>query len=168
MRSSAFLFSSFVILKPSYLSLKLADDDTNGFYFLLAFFLHFARSFQESARKWAKIRDFQRFSGTNRDGMGRHFVNLKTVCLYGHEGSNPPSSAKTGNPPIRVGFLFCKKRILGDSNAEKKQHGVLFLNGDRRFLQSINKEVLVIALQKLRAKSPILRQNKKAPNRVLF
>ena len=56
--SSAFLFSSFVILKPSYLSLKLADDDTNGFYFLLAFFLHFAQNLQESARKMAKIRDF--------------------------------------------------------------------------------------------------------------
>ena len=93
-RSSAFLFSSFVIFKPSYLSLKLADDDTNGFYFLLAFFLHFARSLQESARKRAKIRFFWRFLGTNRDGMGHHSVNLKTVCLYGHEGSNPPSSAK--------------------------------------------------------------------------
>ena len=138
---------------------------------------------------------------------------MKTVCLYGHEGSNPPSSAKNKCRmeyilhlffiqvadlvyhrrkayiitlqrvyhhrrciPLRlddiqnfvlmicnfceiddiqgsrldlllskqeihpIGWIFCfaKKRILGDSNAVKKQHSALFLNGDRRFLQSIN------------------------------
>ena len=44
---------------------------------------------------------------------GHNEAVLKTVCLYGHEGSNPPSSAKTGNPPIRVDFLFCKKEYWG-------------------------------------------------------
>lgn len=156
-----FFFLLLSFLKPSYLSLKLADDDTNGFYFLLAFFLHFAQNLQEIARKGGKIRDFWRFSGTNRDGTGRHSVNLKTVCLYGHEGSNPPSSAKTRKHPSGC-FFVLRKTILGDSNAVKKQHSALFLNGDRRFLQSINNGVLLFALQKSRAKSPILRQNGKA------
>ena len=40
----------------------------------------------------------------------------------------------------------------------QKQHGVLFLNGDRRFLQSTIYISLLLALQKSRTISPILRQ----------
>ena len=39
--------------------------------------------------------------------MGRHSVNLKTVCLYGHEGSNPPSSATFGTKFNDLVPLFC-------------------------------------------------------------
>ena len=54
-------------------------------------------------------------------------------------------------------FFVLQKTRLGDSNAVKKQHSALFLNGDRRFLQSINYKILLLALQKSRATSPILR-----------
>ena len=96
---------------------------------------------------------------------GHNEAVLKTVCLYGHEGSNPPSSAKQKSILARECFFVLYKRILGDSNAEKKQHSALFLNGDRRFLQSINEVFLLLALQKSRATSPILRQNRKASAR---
>jgi hypothetical protein len=61
-----------------------------------------------------------------------------------------------------------QKTKLGDSNAVKKQHSALFLNGDRRFLRSIHYKTLLLALQKSRATPPIFRQNKKVTQRGAF
>ncbi len=49
----------------------------------------------------------------------------------------PPSAPKQKRSANRCSVFVLVKNINRDSNAVRKQHGVLFLNGDRRILQSI-------------------------------
>ena len=57
-------------------------------------------------------------------------------------GSNPTGVRIPLSPPKRKKhlkwcFFRCDGEIQWDSNAVKKQHSALFLNGDRRILQNI-------------------------------
>ena len=104
---------------------------------------------------------------TNRDEIVLSSNNLKTVCLYGHEGSNPPSSAKARKHSRKwMLFLFCERIYNGIRTQWKNGTVCCFLNGDRRFLRNITLNSIQNVEQKSRTKSPILRQSEKAFTKV--
>ena len=69
-------------------------------------------------------------------------------------GSTPLISTKRKRDGFTVPFPFGGD-IQWESNAVRKQHGVLFPNGDRRILQSISKNQIRDALQNSRT-TPLL------------
>ena len=81
---------------------------------------------------------------------GHNGADSKSVCAQAHEGSNPSLSAKSRKHPQRGCFLLFGENIIGIRTQWSKQHGVLFGNGDRRFLRSVSKEIIRDGEQKSR------------------
>ena len=74
---------------------------------------------------------YKKFNITEDYRSGHNEAVLKTVCLYGHEGSNPPSSAKTKKHSRKwVLFLFFIKWYLG-IQTEWKNNTVKYFCADK-------------------------------------
>ncbi len=81
---------------------------------------NFLANFREGARKSLNRAENRGGLGIIRDDSGSIRKVLKTVCLYGHEGSNPPSSAKIQERSRkRVLLYFVKNHIGGFERSEK-------------------------------------------------
>ena len=70
--------------------------------------------------------------------------------MVGYASSPPKIKGVHASVPL----LFLRQIIRGESNAVKKQHSVLFLNGDRRILRGITSPFLLHALAKSKSESP--------------
>ena len=127
---------------------------------VLDFILHFScilhNLCKEMQEKGQKSRFFKWFSGQTGTIWYCLSITWKPFAFTGTRVRIPHPPPKQKSIHASGCFFVLHKTILGDSNAVKKQHSALFLNGDRRFLQSIYFKILLLALQKSRATFPIL------------